>query len=234
MPPLSGPAGGRKCQNRTVTLRARAVGPARLAAGLLTAALTTSLLAGCTEDGNAADQPSPSLAASESSAIPSAPGADTPDDGAADPPPFPADIEADTDEASPDALVSVSDIRIGGHDGFDRVVLEVGGVGEPGWDVHYVDQASSQGSGDPVDVAGDAVLQVTLTGAGYSKDTGIDEVAWGRRVAVEGTEEVTEVVFDGTFEGTAGAFVGTTAEAPFRVYLLEGPTRVVIEIAHDD
>jgi len=26
--------------------------------------------------------------------------------------------------------------------------------------------------------------------------------------------------------------VGTTARAPFRVYLLEAPTRVVLEVAH--
>jgi hypothetical protein len=220
-----------------VTLRTRAAAPAVVGAGLLAAALTTSLLAGCAGQDNAADQPPPSLAASEHAASSSAPGDDNAADGAPETPPataFTADTGTDTAGASPDALISVSDIRIGRHDGFDRVVLEVGGVGLPGWDVRYVDQASSQGSGEPVDVAGNAVLQVTLTGVGYSKDTGIEEVAWGRRVAGEGTEEITEVVFDGTFEGTAGAFVGTTAQEPFRVYLLEGPTRVVVEVANDD
>jgi hypothetical protein len=221
-----------------VSLRTRAAAPAVLAAVLLTAALTTSLLAGCTAEGTAATLPSPGGSASENSAPSSGPGEPAGDDvaaqGATGTPPFPADTEADTAEASSDALVSVSDIRIGRHDGFDRVVLEAGGRGEPGWDVRYVDQASSQGSGDPVGVAGDAVLQVTLTGAGPSMDTGIDEVAWGRRVAAEGTEAVTEVVYDGMFEGTAVAFVGTTAKEPFRVYLLESPARVVLEVAHDD
>ena len=46
------------------------------------------------------------------------------------------------------------------------------------------------------------------------------------------TEVVTEIVFDSTFEGTTVAFVGTNARAPFRVYLLEAPTRVVLEVAH--
>jgi len=125
----------------------------------------------------------------------------------------------------------VDDIRIGRHEGFDRVVFEVDGAGTPGWDVRYTDRASSQGSGDPVDVAGDAVLQVTVTGAGYPYDTGVDEFSSDGPVPGSGTEVVTEVVFGATFEGTTEAFVGTTAETPFRVYLLEGPTRIVVEVA---
>jgi hypothetical protein len=152
-------------------------------------------------------------------------------DEAADARPFPANTEPDTAEASSGASVTVSDIRIGRHDGFDRVVFEVGGTGAPGWDVRYVDAATSQGSGKPVDVAGDAVLQVSLTGAGYPYGTGVEEFAPSGPVAGAGTRVVTEAVFDATFEGTTVTFVGTTQRAPFRVYLLEGPTRVVLEVA---
>jgi hypothetical protein len=62
--------------------------------------------------------------------------------------------------------VTVRDIRLGRQDGFDRGVFEVGGTGTPGWDARYVEAASSQGSGEAVDVAGAAILQVALTGAG--------------------------------------------------------------------
>jgi hypothetical protein len=95
-----------------------------------------------------------------------------------------------------------------------------------------VDEASSQGSGDPVEVAGAAVLQLTVTGAGYPYDTGVDEFSTAGTVAVPDTETVTEVAFDGTYEGTTVAFVGVQARTPFRVYLLEGPTRLVLEVAH--
>jgi hypothetical protein len=94
-----------------------------------------------------------------------------------------------------------------------------------------VDAATSQGSGEAVDVAGDAVLQVTLTGAGYPYETGVDEFSPSGPVSAGGTSVVTEAVFDATFEGTTVTFVGTTAEAPFRVYLLENPTRVVLDVA---
>jgi hypothetical protein len=41
-------------------------------------------------------------------------------------------------------------------------------------------------------------------------------------------------VWDTTFEGTSVAFVGTTEETPFRVYLLEDPTRVVLDVVHPE
>jgi hypothetical protein len=154
----------------------------------------------------------------------------TADDGATDAPALPANVEPDTADPSSGASVTVSDIRVGRQDGFDRVVFEVGGTGTPGWDVRYVDSASSQGSGDEVAVAGDAVLQVTLTGAGYPYDTGVQEYSASAPLSAADAETVTEVVFDSTYEGTTVSFVGTTARAPFRVYLLEGPTRVVVEV----
>jgi hypothetical protein len=204
-----------------------------LPAVLVASVAAGCLLAGCSGDDDAGSPSGASTPASSASApgTPTPSGADTADDGTTAPP-FPANAEPDTAEASADARVTVSDLRIGAHDGFDRVVLEVGGEGRPGWDVRYADEAASQGSGEPVDVAGDAVLQVTLTGAGYPADTGVEEFSSDGPVRIADTEVVTEAVFDATFEGTTVAFVGTTARAPFRVYLLEAPTRVVLEVAH--
>jgi hypothetical protein len=199
---------------------------------LSTLVVSATVLAGCGGD-DADSGSSGASAAPEASetatADPVTDGA-TVEDGSADVPAFPGDAEPDTAEASSDARVTVSDIRLGRHDGFDRVVFEVGGTGTPGWDVRYVDQATSQGSGDPVEVAGDAVLQVTLTGMGYPYDTGVEEYAGGPLTAGE-TQVVTEVVFDATYEGTTAAFVGTAGRTPFRVYALEGPARVVVEVA---
>jgi hypothetical protein len=206
----------------------------RLAPALVAAVVTCcSALAGCGGDDPepTASSSSASSPAEETSASPTTGSGDTDDDGGTDAPPFPADAETDTADPSSDSLVTVTDIRVGRHDGFDRVVFEVDGTGTPGWSVQYVDDPSSQGSGEPVDVEGDAVLQVVLTGVGYPYDTGVDEYASHDPLSAADTETVTEVVFDGTFEGQTEAFVGTAAEVPFRVYLLEGPTRVVLEVA---
>jgi hypothetical protein len=208
-----------------VRTRARSVVP--LVLSLLTAPV---LLAGC--GGRAAHQEAatPTSAAGESSAAQTSRAA-TAGDGATDAPDFPANTKPDTAKASSGASVTVSDIRVGRQKGFDRVVFEVGGTGTPGWDVRYVDAASSQGSGAAVDLAGDATLQVTLTGVGYPYDTGVTEYSVTGPLSAPDTEVVTEVVYDATFEGTAMAFVGAKTKAPFRVYLLKAPTRVVLEVA---
>jgi hypothetical protein len=83
-------------------------------------------------------------------------------------------------------------------------------------------------------VAGNAILQVTISGVGYPTETGIEEVDGSAPLPGHDTEVVTEVVWDSTFEGTSQAFVGTTEVAPFRVYLLTDPARVVLEVVHDD
>ena len=193
--------------------------------------LLAGLLAAC-GNGDPATTPS----ASTGEAVPSTATGSTAQSSAAeetgtDVPPFEGGTQPATREASTEAQVTVADIRTGRHDGFDRVVFEVGGTGTPGWDVRYVAEAYSQGMGDPVEVAGESALQVTITGAGYPFDTGVEEWSGPDPLPGNGTQTVTEVAWDATFEGTSVAFVGTTGEAPFRVYALDSPTRVVIEVA---
>ena len=223
--PVADPGPGADgCETPPVSTRSRT------AAALLCVLLP--VLAGCADDARET-----SASSSGTTERPATGGASetasagTDEEPAVETPDLPADVEPDTADASADARVTVSDIRIGAHDGFDRVVLEVGGTGTPGWDVRYVDAATAQGSGNPVDVAGDAVLQVTLTGAGYPYDTGVAEYAGGPLTSAD-TTVLTEVVWGATYEGTSLAFLGTTGQYPFRVYSLTGPTRVVVDIAH--
>ena len=60
---------------------------------------------------------------------------------------------------------------------------------------------------------------------------GVEEFS-GPPLTGAGTSAVTGVVFDATYEGTSVAFVGTGARSPFRVYALENPTRIVVEVRH--
>src|SRR3954470_23323518 len=198
------PQGGRECDPQPVRVPTRLVIPALV--------LASSLLAGCGSPGGTQATSTSRSTAAEGATTPHSADARAgqPSSATSSPPAFPANLDPDTADASPDARVTVSNIRVGVHDGFDRVVLELGGKGTPGWDVRYVDQASSQGSGEPVDVAGEAVLQVTLTGVGYPYDTGVEEWAGPDPLPGNGTRVVTEVAWDATFEGASVAFVGTT------------------------
>ncbi|WP_197058349.1 AMIN-like domain-containing (lipo)protein [Modestobacter caceresii] len=145
-------------------------------------------------------------------------------------PEFPADTSADTAEPVDPEGLTVTEVRAAPHEGFERVVFELAGSGTPGWRVEYVDAPSSQGSGDAVAVPGSAFLQVTLQGTSYPYETGAEEVARGP-VSVSGTDTVQGVVYDATFEGTSVAWIGTSAEVPFRVSALSDPTRLVVEVA---
>ena len=196
-------------------MRARAALPALAAVGVLLAACGHGT--GTTQAGSSTP-PSSSQSGAGGSTV-----------SGSEVPPFPANTEPDTGQASPDARGNVTDIRASHQDGFDRVVFEFSGPGTPGWNVQYVPQASSQGSGQPIALAGNAVLSVVITGVGYPTETGLKEYPRGK-VTVSGTDAVADVFFDGTFEGQSQAFVGTAAKTPFRVYLLNNPARVVLEV----
>src|SRR6478609_6800756 len=173
------------------------------------------------------DTPSPTDTTSPTDTPSPTDGASTPgDDGTEAPVPFPANTEPDTADPSADALLTVTDVRVARHEGFDRVVLEMGGTGTPGWRVEYVDQPQDDGSGNPVDVDGDAFLQVMVSGSGYPIYTAGEEDDGPNPVeADDGVVE--EVLLRGVFEGYTQSFVGVDDERrPFRVFALEDPVRV--------
>ncbi|MFI2101821.1 hypothetical protein ACH436_00880 [Isoptericola sp. NPDC019693] len=207
---------------------------ARRGAATAAAALLTLALGACAGDAPDVDGPGSAPSASpEPTDTPAA--SPTGDDPAGDDPPtdvpFAADTSADTADPSRDAALVVTDVRVARHDGFDRVVLDLEGEGTPGWSVEYVDVAADDGSGEPVRVDGDGVLQVRLSGMAMpGEDPDITEYD-GATIDPEDTEAVEEVVYRFWFEGYTTAFVGVDEPGlPFRVFALEDPARVVVDV----
>lgn len=128
--------------------------------------------------------------------------------------------------------LTVTEVRVARQDGYDRVVFELDGDtgGAPGWRVEYVDDPRRDGSGEPVDVDGEAVLVVLISGTGYPFDTGREEAT---AATVPGDlEVVTDIELGAVFEGTYEAFIGLSAEHPFRVTRLADPARIVVDVEH--
>lgn len=172
---------------------------------------------------------SPGSTAPETSASPSTATEDPPSSPAAAVPD--GSTEDSTGEPSADALLTVTDVQVSAQDAFDRVELVLDGTGTPGWHVGYVDEALDEGKGDPVEVDGDAILQVHLTGTAMPMDSGVTEYD-GAPVAGPDGGAVTEVVYRFVFEGTTTAFVGVDGEPrPFTVTTESDPTRLVIDVA---
>lgn len=200
-------------------------------------ALSLVALTGCGDDeparrptGSGASSVPSSTAAPAGGSSPTTPSAPSPAPSAA--PSFAGDTRPDTEEPSGGPL-TVTAVRVARQAGFDRVVLELAGkvAGAPGWRVQYEDAPTSQGSGDAVDVEGEAVLAVIVTGVGYPFDTGQEEET--DDPALPGDLEVVEdVVLGATFEGQYEAFIGVSSQRPFTVRRLADPARVVIDIAH--
>lgn len=130
--------------------------------------------------------------------------------------------------ASDGARLAVAGVRVGQHEGFDRVVFDLAGTGTPGWTVRFTEDPRRDGSGEPVAIDGKRVIQVTITGVGYPADTGVEPFVGD----VEGEGGVTQVDVAGPFEGQAVAFIGSEAENPgVRISTLSSPTRLVVDIA---
>ena len=215
------------------------------AAAVLTALALCGSLAACGDDGT--DDLAPSAAtgtpsaspvpgqspttaptAGPSTAAPTAPATPAQDGDA--PADFPAEPALSEQEPSGGPL-TVTAVRVARQEGYDRVVFELAGTaaGQAGWRVEYVDEPSAQGSGDPVEVAGDAALSVLITGTGYPMDTGQEEVS--SDPALPGDLQVVEdVVLGAVFEGQYEAFIGTAGRQPFRVFRLGDPERVVVDV----
>jgi hypothetical protein len=129
--------------------------------------------------------------------------------------------------------LAVTDVRVATHGDFDRIVFETAGDGVPGWFVDF-GEPTAQGSGEVVDVEGEAVLRVSIRMVTLPPDLPDDLEVWdGERLDGPAGGVVTEVVEDSIFEGYHDFFVGLDGERPFLVDRFDGPSRVVIDIPHD-
>lgn len=146
------------------------------------------------------------------------------------------------DRSDPDSRVgdgTLTGVRSGRHDCFDRVVVDLAGVpaGKVGYAVSYVDAVRSPGSGETVSLLGGARLQLQVTVPAYDSRGRATFAPRDRTrvVDVTGYRTLRQVALAGSFEGETTLGVGVRARLPYRVLLLDGPgsgSRLVIDVAH--
>ena len=144
---------------------------------------------------------------------------------------------ADQSSADPLALSSLTgaSMRVGRHDCFERFVFEMTGTGEnPGWRVGYADPMGAQGSGDPVELAGDADLEV-IVGVWTVSDFEGRPDEWP---PFQGPDDLVTTGFTAikearnlyAFEGMTQIGLGLDKKRPFRVTWEQGPPRLVVDV----
>jgi hypothetical protein len=138
-------------------------------------------------------------------------------------------VEAKGPEAPP--VVVLRDVRAASQQGFDRIVFELEGSTLPGYRVEYVAPPAVQcGSGEPVEVAGAALLQVRLSPAQAHTEAG--EATVRERERHPGLPILQEMESVCDFEADVTWVFGVAAKNRFRVQELASPARLVIDIEH--
>lgn len=137
---------------------------------------------------------------------------------------------ADAASTGPDTPI-LRAVRVGEHDGFDRIVFEFDSDGLPQWHVSYVDAPVIQcGSGHEMPVDGSAWLQVRFNGANAHTEAGEGTSGPARRTPV--LPSLRELVRTCDFEAEVTWVAGVAGEKAYRPRVLERPVRLVIDIAH--
>ena len=212
----------------------------RRAIGALALVATLALVA-CTPAASSSSEPtdsatssasvSPSAAASlPASEAPSASGSAAPSDEPTDSlPPFACTptvtFPATTDRAQ------ITDIRVGTHDGYDRIVFEFAS-GIPDVKIEGVlPPIYADPSGLPIDVTGSAFLQLTLHGG--TKVTPSGGVSYAGPTNFEpGFDRLLQLIEGGDFEAVSTWYLGLDGGSCIRVLTLSAPSRLVIDIEH--
>ena len=123
------------------------------------------------------------------------------------------------------------DLRYGCHGTFDRIVFDFRD-NIPGYRIEYVEPPISQdGSGEPLEIEGEAFLYVRFNVAQAHDESG-NSTYTGPREITPGLESVSEMEMAGDFEGYVTWGIGLPEELDFRVIDLADPYRVVIDIEH--
>ncbi|MEU1042929.1 hypothetical protein [Streptomyces sp. NPDC005907] len=132
---------------------------------------------------------------------------------------------------------SLTDVRTGRHECFDRMVLDIpgGGTSGLGYHVQYVDRLYQDGSGQYIPVGGGAVIEVRAGAPSYDPETGSPTYPGQAAqplpgVDLTGYKTFRDTRFAGSFEGDTQLGLGVRARLPFRVLQLDD--RLVVDVAH--
>jgi hypothetical protein len=132
---------------------------------------------------------------------------------------------------------TLTGVRAGRHECYDRLVLDIHGTAPRSWRVEYVRALTEDPSGRPVPLDGAADLQIVV-GASDHDTSGRPTYRPAdprHLVGVTRFSAFRQVAAAGSFEGLTTVGLGVRARLPFRVFTLDsggGGSRVVVDVAH--
>ncbi|GAB3941272.1 AMIN-like domain-containing (lipo)protein [Corynebacterium tapiri] len=207
-------------------------GPRYRTAAASVAALALVLVACDNEDNAAAPNPSTTTMTASPSEKPSS---QKPSTDKNEPSTMQGSVQPQTGSAGPknaepqgETQLYVTDVRAGSHENFDRVVIELGGTGIPGYFTDITSEPRQQASGYPVEVGGDTAINLMIRGVGLPFETGHEDWPIGQ---TPGAGAIAGVAHAGVFEGQDQFVIGLNgAPRNYSVQVLQNPTRVVVDV----
>ena len=125
----------------------------------------------------------------------------------------------------PAKALALTGMRAARHEGFARVVLEFSGEGTPGvWRAAWTEEAVEQGRGLPIQVEGEAVLDLFIDGTPMTAS----ESSYPSGTHTRAGD--LDVVSDGAFEDNTHVVIGAPTARQFQIGFLSDPVRMVIDI----
>jgi hypothetical protein len=124
---------------------------------------------------------------------------------------------------------ALTGVRVGQHDCYDRLVLDLSGGASAAFTVSYVDVVLFDPIGTVVPLRGGAKLQIVVH-APSSSPANAKEMA-----NVTQFQTFRQVAYAGSFESQTNLGLGVRARLPFRAFILPGPgtgSRLVVDVAH--
>jgi hypothetical protein len=127
--------------------------------------------------------------------------------------------------------INIVDVRVGTHEGFDRVVVEFDS-GTPEFTVDRAEPPFFQdGTGAPMEVEGEAFLVLVMRGGTAMTDEGGSSYD-GPHDFDPALPRLVDLIQGGDFEAQSTWYLGLTGEACTRVFTLSEPDRLVIDVEH--
>ena len=145
--------------------------------------------------------------------------------------PFTCDVPIHADQTV--ARANITDVRIGTHDRYDRVVLEfIAGLPEASLE-RAEPPFTHDASGEPIAVQGESFLRLIMRGGTKQTDEGTSSYD-GPTEFETNHPALVHLVEGGDFEAQSTWYFGLAAESCVRVLTLtdDGSARLVIDIEH--
>jgi hypothetical protein len=207
----------------------------RDARGIIVIAVLALALAACSSPSSTPTDEAATPSPSSSQPAPPSESADGSPEPSAEPipsgelGPFTCDLPIHVDQTVPRA--NITDVRIGTHDGYDRVVFEFrDGLPEASLE-RAAPPFTHDASGEPIAVEGDSFLRLVMRGGTKQQDDGTSSYD-GPTEFDPGHPALVDLVEGGDFEAQSTWYFGLSAESCVRVLTLtdDGMARLVFDI----